>query len=50
MMSIGISVFVVIIAALNLLTLTESKGIEQNAKYGVVWCNGTNDNSCMAIH
>jgi uncharacterized YccA/Bax inhibitor family protein len=51
MMSIGISVFV--IAALNLFLDFDriEKGIEQKMPiYGVVWCNGTNDNSCMAIH
>jgi uncharacterized YccA/Bax inhibitor family protein len=53
MMSIGISVFVIIIAALNLFLDFDriEKGIEQRCQiYGVVWCNGTNDNSCMAIH
>jgi uncharacterized YccA/Bax inhibitor family protein len=51
MMSIGISVFVIIIAALNL--FLDFDRIERHrtkdAKiYG--FGNGTNDNSCMAIH
>jgi uncharacterized YccA/Bax inhibitor family protein len=46
MMSIGISVFVIIIAALNLFfdfDRIEKKWNKKMPKYGVVWCDGTND-------
>jgi uncharacterized YccA/Bax inhibitor family protein len=53
MMSIGISVFVIIIAALNLFLDFDriEKGTEQNAQiHGMVWRNGTDGYLSLAVH
>jgi uncharacterized YccA/Bax inhibitor family protein len=52
MMSIGISVFVIIIAALNLFLDFDriEKGTENAKIHGMVWRNGTDGYLSLAVH